>query len=88
VGLERGPISLVITTVEVLGKKRSDSALENREHGCRDPSSCPHGTLYPQKLPLTSPTRGVPLVGIVHLQTQATQFFNSKYFSVISYGSP
>jgi hypothetical protein len=31
--------------------------------------------LYPQKLALTLATRGGRLVGIVHLRTQATEFF-------------
>jgi hypothetical protein len=38
VGLERGPISLVSTTEELLGRKSSGSGLENREYGRRDPS--------------------------------------------------
>jgi hypothetical protein len=33
------------------------------------------GTLYPQKLALTSPTSGVRSVGIVRLLTHATEFF-------------
>jgi hypothetical protein len=38
VGLERGPLSLVSTTEELLGKKSSGSCLENREYDRRDPS--------------------------------------------------
>jgi hypothetical protein len=38
VGLERGPLSLVNTTEELLGRKRSGSGLENREYGRRNPS--------------------------------------------------
>jgi hypothetical protein len=49
-GLERGPLSLVSTTEELLGRKRSDSGLENREYVLRDPSLWPRGTLYPQKV--------------------------------------
>jgi hypothetical protein len=37
VGLERGPLSLVSTTEELLGRKRSGSCLENRENGRKDP---------------------------------------------------
>jgi hypothetical protein len=37
-GLKRGPLSLVSTTEELLGRKSSDSDLENREYGRRDPS--------------------------------------------------
>jgi hypothetical protein len=38
VGLERGSLSLVSTTEELLDKKSSGSCLENREYGRRDPS--------------------------------------------------
>jgi hypothetical protein len=38
VGLERGPLSLVSTTEELLERKRSGSGLENREYFRRDPS--------------------------------------------------
>jgi hypothetical protein len=48
--LERSPLSLVSTNEELLGRKSSDSGLENREYGCRDPSRWPRGTLYPQKV--------------------------------------
>jgi hypothetical protein len=37
-----------------------DIGLENREYGRRDPLRWPSDTLYPQKLALTSPTRGGP----------------------------
>jgi hypothetical protein len=35
VGLERGPLSLVSTIEELLGRKSSGSGLENREYGRR-----------------------------------------------------
>jgi hypothetical protein len=38
VGLERGPLSLVSTTEELLERKSSGSGLENREYGRREPS--------------------------------------------------
>jgi hypothetical protein len=38
VGLERGPLSLVSTTEELLERNNSDSGLESREFGRRDPS--------------------------------------------------
>jgi hypothetical protein len=38
VGLERGPLSLVSTTEELLEKKSSSSGIESREYGRRDPS--------------------------------------------------
>jgi hypothetical protein len=74
VGLERGPLSLVSTTEELLGRKSSGSGLENREYGRRDSSRCPRGTLYPQKLALTSLTSGGLSVGVVRSRTQATEF--------------
>jgi hypothetical protein len=64
-GLERGPFNLVSTTEELFGRKSSGSGLERREYGRRDPSRWPRGTLYPQKLALTSPTSGGCSVDIV-----------------------
>jgi hypothetical protein len=72
VGLERGPLSLVSTTEELLGRKSSGSGLECR--GRRNPSRWPRNTLYPQKLALTSPTSGGRSVSIVRLRIQATEF--------------
>jgi hypothetical protein len=74
VGLERGPLSLVSTTEELLERKSSGSYLENREYGRNDQSHCPRSTLYPQKLTLTSETSGGGSVGIVRSRTQATEF--------------
>jgi hypothetical protein len=70
--LERGPLSLVSTTEELLERKNSGSGLENRDYGRRDSSRWPRGTLYPQKLALISLTSGGSWVGIVRSQTQAT----------------
>jgi hypothetical protein len=36
-GLERGPLSLVSTTEELFGRNSSDSGLETREYGHKDP---------------------------------------------------
>jgi hypothetical protein len=69
VGLEQGPLSLVGTIEELLGRKSSGSYLENREYGRRDPSRWPRDTLYPQKLTVTSPTSGGRSVGIVRSRT-------------------
>jgi hypothetical protein len=55
-------------------KKSSSSGLENREYGRRNSSRRPRGTLYPQKLALTSPTSGCRSVGIVRSRTQAKEF--------------
>jgi hypothetical protein len=38
VGLERGPLSLVSTTEELVGSSSSGSGLESREYGRRDSS--------------------------------------------------
>jgi ribosomal protein L37E len=56
-------------------QKRSGSCLENREYGRRDPSRWPRGTLYPQKLSITSPTSGGRSVGIVRSRTQTMEVF-------------
>jgi hypothetical protein len=74
VGLEPGPLSLVCTIEELLGRKSSSSRLESQEYGRRDPSRWPRATLYPQKLELISPTNGGRSVGIVRSRTQATEF--------------
>jgi hypothetical protein len=50
------------------------TGLESREYGRRDPLRWPRGTLYPQKLALTSLTSGDFSVGIVRSRTQATEF--------------
>jgi hypothetical protein len=70
VGMERGPLNLGSTTEELLGRKYSGSGLEIRYYGRRGLRDTP----YPQKLVLTSPTSGGRSVGIVRLQTQATEF--------------
>jgi hypothetical protein len=64
----------VSTIEQLLGRKSSGSGLENREYGRRDPSRWPRGTLYLQKLALTSPTSSGRLVGIISFRTQATEF--------------
>jgi hypothetical protein len=74
-GLERGPLSLVSTTEELLGSNSSGSGLEIREYSRRDPSRGSRGTLYPQKFALSSPTRGGRSVGIVRSRTQVMKFF-------------
>jgi hypothetical protein len=73
VGLEWVPLSLVSIIVELLGRKSSSSGLEMQEYGCRDQSRWPCGTLYLQKLPLTS-LRGSRSVRIVRSRTQAMEF--------------
>jgi hypothetical protein len=75
VGLECGPLSLVSTIEELLGRISRGSSLENHEYGHGAPLRWPHDTLYPQKLALTSPICGGRSVSIVHLQTKTTEFF-------------
>jgi hypothetical protein len=72
--LKRGPLSLVSTIEELLGRNSSGSDLENREYGRGDPLSCPRSTLYPQKLALISPANGGRSAGIIRSQTKATSF--------------
>jgi hypothetical protein len=74
VGLERGPLSLVSTTEDLLGRKSSGSGLENREEGRRDPSHFPRGSFCTQKLALISPTSGGRSVGAVPSRAQAADF--------------
>jgi hypothetical protein len=74
VGLERGPLSLVSTTEELRGIRNNGFGLESPETGRRNPSRCPHGTLYPQNLVLTFPTSGGRSVSIVRSRTHATEF--------------
>jgi hypothetical protein len=88
VSLERGPLSLVRITEEATWMESSGSGLENREYGRGDPLRWPRDT-YPQKLALTSPTRGGPSVGIVR---KTTVFFCCCYcfngsFSAFTYVS-
>jgi hypothetical protein len=75
VDLVRGPLSLVSTTDELLGRKSSDFGLERREYGSGEPSCWQRDTLYPQKLILTSPTSGGHPVDIVRSRTKATKLF-------------
>jgi hypothetical protein len=72
VGLERGPLSFVSTTEELLGRKSSGSGLESLEYGSKDPTRWPRGTMHPQTLALTSPKSGGRSVGTVRSRTHAT----------------
>jgi hypothetical protein len=74
VDLERGPLGLVSTIEELLGRNISGSGLENREYGRGDPLRWPRDTLYPQKLALTSPTSGGRSVDIVRVRTNTIEF--------------
>jgi hypothetical protein len=73
VGLERGPLSLVSTIEELLGRKSSSSGLvetENTAVGIRHDHVAP----YTPKLAYFSPTSGGCSVGIVRSQTRAPEF--------------
>jgi hypothetical protein len=69
----------------LLKRKSSGSCLENREYGLRDPSRWLRGTLYPQKLAITSQTRGGRSVGIVRLRTQTMESYIYIYISLLEY---
>jgi hypothetical protein len=74
VGLGWGPLSLVCTIEELLGRKSSCSGLENQGYGHRDLSRCPCDTLFLQKLALTLLTNGGGSVCVVPSQTEAMEF--------------
>jgi hypothetical protein len=73
-GLERGPLSLVSITEELLEWKISGSGSRKQINGRGDQLRWPRDTFYPQKLTLTSPTCGGRSVAIVRLRTTATEF--------------
>jgi hypothetical protein len=60
------------STEEQNRERSTYSGLESREYGRRDPSRWPRGTLYPQKLALTSLPSGCRSVGVVRSRTKAT----------------
>jgi hypothetical protein len=73
VGLERGPLSLVITE-ELLERTVAAPVYKPEINGRGDPLRWPRDTLHPRKLALTSPTSGSHSVGIVRLRTETTEF--------------
>jgi hypothetical protein len=78
VGLERGPLSLMSTIEELLGRNNSSSGLEtdNTAMGIR---CADHSTpSIPQKFALTSSTRGGHSVCIVRSQTKAMELFRER----------
>jgi hypothetical protein len=77
--LERGPLSLVSTIEELLGRNSSGFGLEIREYGRGDPLRWQRVTLYPQKSTLTSPTRSDRLIDIVRSRTKTTEFSFFSY---------
>jgi hypothetical protein len=83
VGLERGPLSLVITIEKLHGRKSGGSGLENRDYGCRESAALT--SFIPQKLALTPPTSGGRSFGIVRSRTQATEFFCSVFCFLLEF---
>jgi hypothetical protein len=81
VGLERGPLSLVITTEGILERKSSGSGLENRCYGRGDPPCLLRDTPLSAKVVANFATSGGRSVGIVRSRTQTMEFF----FIIISY---
>jgi hypothetical protein len=74
VGLERGPLNLVSTIEELLGRKSSGSGPENREYDRGDMLRWLRDILYTKKLALTSLTSDDRSVGIVRSRSKATEF--------------
>jgi hypothetical protein len=84
VGLERGSLSLVRITEELLERKSSGSGSRKPRILQWDPLRWPRDTLYPLKLALTSPTGSGHSVGIVRLLAKATKFsFFYNTFNII-----
>jgi hypothetical protein len=86
VGLERGPLSLVRITEELLEWKSSGSGLGTEINGQGYSLRWSRNTLCPLNMALTSPTSGGRSVGIVRLRTRTTEFvfcFIYKYSTVI-----
>jgi hypothetical protein len=75
VGLERGPLSLVSTTEELLERKCSGSGLESREYGLGIRHADHVAPSIRKKVALTSLTSGGRSVGIVNLWIEATEGF-------------
>jgi hypothetical protein len=72
--LNHGPLSLVRTIEELLGRNSNGSGLENQEYCHGDPLPWPRDTLYPQTLTLVSSTSSSHSVSIVRSWTKAMEF--------------
>jgi hypothetical protein len=77
-GLERGPLSLVSTTEELLKRKGSSSGLESRDYCCKDPQRWPLDASLSAKVGNTSPP-SCRSVGIVSSRTKATELSTQRY---------
>jgi hypothetical protein len=71
--LERGPLSLVSATEELLGSNSSGSGLESREYGLGIRHADHVAPSTREELALTSLTSGGRSVGIVRLRTEAME---------------
>jgi hypothetical protein len=67
VGLERGPLNVVSTIEELLGRKNSGSGLEKRSYGRRGSIAL---TTRRNKLALTSSISGGRTIGVVRSRTE------------------
>jgi hypothetical protein len=74
VRLERGPLSLVRITEELLERKVTTPVKKTEINGREDSLRWPRYTLYPLKLALTSPPSGGRSAGIVRWRTKAPEF--------------
>jgi hypothetical protein len=72
-GLERGPLSLVSTIEQLLGRKNSGFCLESENTAVGIRHADYATSLYPQKLALTSPTSGGRSVDIIRYLTLVTE---------------
>jgi hypothetical protein len=79
VGLERGPLSLVRITEELLERKVVASVYKTEINGRGNSLRLPRDTLYPLKLALTSATSGGRSVGIVRCRTKTPEFVLTSY---------
>jgi hypothetical protein len=75
VGLERGSLSLMSTTEELLGGNSSGSGLESREYGRRDSSRDHTAPSIRKRVGTSFADKRRCSVGIVRLQTEAIEFF-------------
>jgi hypothetical protein len=73
-GLERGRLSLMRTTEELLERKVAAPVKKTEVNDLGNLLPWPRDTLYPRKLAVTSPTSGGRSVGIVRSRTKAAEF--------------